>query len=114
VEKTTKPLKKEIDWTQSRVILIAPFFTMHQRMATGFKDLAIELWEIKKYSNNTYLFNKTESQYKDESITKISRSKDSKSVSAGIVVYSEDSHLEKCDGRIKGVYNELILYIRRR
>lgn len=106
-EKTTKPLKKEIDWTQSRVILMAPFFTMHQRMATGFKDLAIELWEIKKYSNNTYLFNKIESEYKDESITKISKSKDSESVSKGIVVYSEDSHLAKCDERTKGVYNEL-------
>jgi predicted transport protein len=80
---------------------------MHQRMATGFKDLAIELWEIKKYTNNTYLFNKIESQYKDESISKISRSKDSEAIGKVIVVYSEDSHLEKCDESIKGVYNEL-------
>ena len=102
-----RPLKKEIDSTQFKLIFIAPSFTTHQMMAIGFKDLAIELWEFKKYSNNTYLFNKIESQHKDESITKIGRTKDIKSVSAEIVIYSEDSHLQKCDERIRDVYNEL-------
>lgn len=57
-EKAATPLKRDdVDWTQSKVIFVAPFFTTHQKMAIDFKDLAIELWEVKKYSNNTIHFN---------------------------------------------------------
>jgi hypothetical protein len=45
-------LKKDnVDWSQSRVIFISPQFTTYQRKAIEFKDLPIELWEVKKYSN---------------------------------------------------------------
>ncbi len=41
-------LKKDnVDWSQSRVIFIAPQFTAYQRKAIEFKDLPIELWEVK-------------------------------------------------------------------
>jgi hypothetical protein len=50
-----KRLKKnEVDWSQSRVIFISPSFTIYQRKAIEFKDLPIELWEVKQYSNNTF------------------------------------------------------------
>ncbi|HYJ02546.1 MAG TPA: hypothetical protein VEW92_10065 [Nitrososphaeraceae archaeon] len=41
-----------IDWTQSRIIFISPVFSTYQRKAIEFKDLPIELWEIKQYYNN--------------------------------------------------------------
>ena len=43
--------KNDIDWSQSRIIFVSPNFTNYQRKAIEFKDLPIELWEIKKYAN---------------------------------------------------------------
>lgn len=64
--------KNEVDWSQSRVIFISPSFTIYQRKAIEFKDLPIELWEVKQYSNNTILFNQLQSPEKSESLSKIS------------------------------------------
>lgn len=37
---SNQPLKREnVDWSQSRIIFIAPEFTRHQQYAIGFKDL---------------------------------------------------------------------------
>jgi len=76
--------------------------------AIEFKDLPIELWEIKKYSNNTILLNQIQQPETSESITKISQSSNIvKSVSKEIVTYSKDYHLEGCDDRTKDIYKEL-------
>ena len=108
-EKTSKSIRKEkVDWSQSRVIFIAPFYTTYQRKAIEFKDFPIELWEIKKYSNNTILFNQVQAPEKGESITKIGQSSEVvRSISREIVTYTEEYQLEKCDSRIKDVYKEL-------
>lgn len=102
-------LKKDnIDWSQSRVIFIAPQFTAYQRKAIEFKDLPIELWEVKKYSNNTILFNQIQAPEKSESITTISqKSEVVRKISQEIKVYTEDSHLEKAEENIKSIYKEL-------
>jgi predicted transport protein len=108
-EKAATPLKRDdIDWTQSRVIFVAPFFTDYQKMAIGFKDLPIELWEVKKYSNNIVLFNQIQSTEKAESIAKISRPNENvRVVSREIVTYTEDSHLQRCDDKTKAIYNDI-------
>jgi hypothetical protein len=49
--------KDDIDWSQSRVIFISPVFATYQRKAIEFKDLPIELWEIKQYSNSIISLN---------------------------------------------------------
>src|SRR3990167_1065718 len=41
--------RDDIDWSQTRVIFLANSFTVHQRNAINFKDLPIELWEVKKF-----------------------------------------------------------------
>src|ERR1035437_363687 len=44
-ESQNQSLKRtDIDWSQSKVIFISPFFTTYQREAINFKDLPIELW----------------------------------------------------------------------
>lgn len=49
-EKTGKLLSKnQVDWSQSKVIFISPNFTTFQKQAVNFKDLNIELWEVKRY-----------------------------------------------------------------
>lgn len=100
--------KNDIDWSQSKVIFVSPYFTPYQKEAIGFKDLPIELWAVKKYENKTVLFTQIHSPTKSESINKIS-SKSSlvRSVSKEVKSYSEEMHLEKCSENIKNTYREL-------
>ena len=52
-EKTGKLLSKnQVDWSQSKVIFISPNFTTFQKQAVDFKDLNIELWEVKRYEGD--------------------------------------------------------------
>lgn len=44
--------RDDVDWTQTRVAFVSTAFTENQIQATNFKDIAIELWEIKRYENN--------------------------------------------------------------
>lgn len=57
-ESQKKSLKRnDVDWSQSKVIFIAPSFTDFQRQSSNFKDLPIELWEIKLFENNIVVIN---------------------------------------------------------
>ena len=48
---------RDFDWGQSRVILVAQSFTPHQTQALGFRNLPIEIWEVKIYENNLIYYN---------------------------------------------------------
>jgi predicted transport protein len=87
--------KKDVDWTQSRVIFVANSFTKYQRNAINFKDLPIELWEVKKFNNNTILFNQLKSTDSRESIKTITKNKTIENVSKEIKKYSIDDHFNK-------------------
>ena len=54
--------KKFFDWSQSRVIFVSPSFTDFQIQAINFKDLPIELWEVKAYENNIVRYNPIKSK----------------------------------------------------
>jgi hypothetical protein len=41
--------RSDIDWSQTRVVFVSTGFTDNQKTATNFKDIAIELWEVKRY-----------------------------------------------------------------
>lgn len=41
--------RNNVDWSQSRVIFVSSDFTENQIEATNFKDIAIELYEVKRY-----------------------------------------------------------------
>ena len=96
-ETQSTPIKKQdVDWSQTKVIFIAHSFTPYQLQAIEFKDLPIELWEVKKFSNNTILFNQIQSPEKNESISKLgSKSDVIRSVSREIKTYSEEYHFQK-------------------
>lgn len=47
---------RDINWSLCRVIFVANSFTTHQQIAVNFKSLPIELWEVRKFDNNTFLF----------------------------------------------------------
>lgn len=57
-ESQPEPLKRsDVDWSQSRVIFVAPSFTQFQKQSTNFKDLAIELWELKRFAQDIIVLN---------------------------------------------------------
>jgi hypothetical protein len=64
---------EEVDWSQSRIIFVSPSFNSYQKDSVNFKDLPFELWEIKKYSNNSLILNQHHSNSK-ESIETLSNS----------------------------------------
>jgi hypothetical protein len=107
-EKSEKPLKKDqVDWSQSKVLFVSPEFTSYQRKAIEFKDLPIELWEVKRYSHNIILFNQIKTPDKSESITKVTRSHLVDRVSKEVHVYTEDFHLKNTSDIIRSLYYEL-------
>jgi len=42
---------KTIDWSQSKIIIIADSFNRYQKESINFKDLAIDLWELKQFND---------------------------------------------------------------
>lgn len=108
-ETTGGNLKRDdIDWTQSKVVFIAPSFTTYQKEAIGFKDLPIELYEIKKYSNNTVSFTQILAKNSKESIKTISKSNENvEKVSKEIKVYTEEERKEFGSQEIQELYEKL-------
>jgi len=103
--------RDDIDWTQSKVIFVSPQFTEYQKHSINFKDVPFELWEVKKYENNTIglVQHKTTS---DESISTVSDDKSNvvNQVSREVKVYTEDYHFKKNikrDEKVIYLYNEL-------
>lgn len=88
--------KDDIDWSQSRVIFISPQFTEYQKHSVNFKDVPFELWEIKRYENNSLglIEHKNTSS---ESIANISKDKNNivNQVSKEVKVYTEEYHFNK-------------------
>ena len=86
--------RNDVDWTQTRVAFVSPSFTENQILATNFKDIAIELWEVKRYENNTIVINEVKKSRSAESIKPITeQKKELKRVTDEIVVYTEDDLL---------------------
>lgn len=85
---------EEVDWSQSRIIFVSPSFNSFQRDSVNFKDLPFELWEIKRYSNNSVILNQHHSNSK-ESIEILSPSNESivHKVNQEVRVYSNEDHI---------------------
>ena len=108
-ENLDKTLKRnDVDWSQSRVLFVSPSFTNYQREAINFKDLPIELWEVKRYENGTVSFDQIQKAGAQESIKTISKSDKSVDVVAReIKVYTEEEHLANVTEEIKELYEKL-------
>lgn len=99
--------RNDIDWSQSRVLFISPAFTNYQREAINFKDLPIELWEVKRFENNTVSFEQIQKAGAKESIKTISKTDNTiDKVVKEIKVYSEQEHLENVSENIKELYEK--------
>lgn len=96
-----------MDWSQSRVIFISPSFTTYQKEAVNFKDLPIELCEIKRYKNNTISYSQIQKSGSTESIKTISKQDATiEKVTKEIKVFTEQDHLKDVSQEIKELYEK--------
>ncbi len=95
-EGKSKTLKRDdIEWSQSKVIFISPSYTNYQKASINFKDLPIELWEIKKYENGVVVYHQIKPIEAQESVKTISNQEKSyEKISKEIKIYTENEHLE--------------------
>jgi predicted transport protein/uncharacterized protein YkuJ len=107
-EKTGKQISKAaVDWTQSRVIFVAQQFTVHQQQAINFKDMPIELWQVRIYDNGTILYNQLKAKNSTESIKTVTRDSTVQSVSNEVKVYSVDDHFAGSREATRELYESL-------
>lgn len=107
-EQYKRNLKREdVDWSQTRVVFVSPSFTDFQVEATNFKDIAIELWEVKQYSNGTVAIHELKKSKSAESIKPLAQqNKEIKQVVDQIQVYTEDQHLADASPEIVELYEK--------
>lgn len=87
--------KDQVDWSQSKVVFVAPAFNQTQKQAVDFKDLNIELWEIKQFDKDIIIINNLKKSAYQPSI-KISSNQNSNElidITKEIKTYNEDEHL---------------------
>lgn len=98
-------IRSKFDPSQSRVMFVSSGFTDTQIQGANFKDIAIELWEIKRYENDLILINQIKKSLTSESIKPITdRSENLRNVAEKLFVPTEDYHLEGKTEYIKELY----------
>ncbi len=97
--------RDDVDWTQSRVAFISTAFTENQIQATNFKDIAIELWEVKQYANDLIVILPIKKTNSAASIKPVMQKNQAlKKVSEEIKVYTEDDLLNLGSDETRELY----------
>ncbi len=98
--------RNDVDWSQSKIIFISPSFNDFQKQSSNFKDLAIELWEIKKFENDIVIVNPLKKSKSAPSIKQVHQNGNSEisKVTKEIKVYTEDDHLQTKNDMVKELY----------
>lgn len=108
------------DWTQVRVLFIAPSYTTYQMSSINFNDLPMELWRIKRYEHELIQFEQIKPTSTTASISGYTVSHANASTSASaknespvkeVIVYTEDDRLADGSDATREYYTELRDYI---
>ena len=101
--------KTEVEWSQTRVIFVSPYFTTYQINSINFKDLPIELWKVKKFENNLVLVEQVQAVRANESINVIAKGrKGTEPEPPGVVkTPTEEDHLVGASDQVKELYEQL-------
>lgn len=100
---------EDIDWSQSRIIFISPSFNSYQKDSINFRNIPFELYEIKRFDNNTFILNKHETSSK-ENIESLSHTKAGSvinEVSKEVKVLDEENHISKLDEILREKWERL-------
>lgn len=87
--------RSDVDWSQSRIIFVSPSFTDFQKQSSNFKDLSIELWEIKQFENDVIVINPIKKSKSAPSIKQVQNNGNSEisKLTQEIKVYNEEDHI---------------------
>lgn len=99
--------RDDVDWTQIRVAFVSPAFTDIQIQATDFKDLAIELWKVTRYGNNTLHVAEIKKNPSAVSIKQATQqSNDLKLIASEVKVYTEDEWISYAGEEMAALYKK--------
>lgn len=106
-ESKQKNLKRDqIDWSQSKVMFVSSAFTDFQKQSTNFKDLSIELWEVKKFENDIIVINPIRKSSSAPSIKPIAKQNEQlDKVAKEIKTFTEEEHVNRVPDEIGELYN---------
>lgn len=99
--------KEDIDWSQVRVVFISPYFTNYQIKASSFKDAPFDMYEIKKFGNDTLLLNPIKRNDTKESIKNVLKSEADGKIASEIKSFSLDDYIKPDWVATRETYNEL-------
>ena len=110
---------EDFDWTQVRVLFIAPNYTVYQMNSINFNDLPMELWRIKRYEQGIVQFEQIKpistaasvSGYVSPSIPGSTSASSSTDTAHEVIVYTEDDRLFDGSDATREYYAELRDYI---
>ena len=100
--------RDDVNWSQSKIIFISPYFTPHQKAAINFKNLPLELWEINYYDEDLIEYEKIEPLESSENIETVTGGDAIiKEVAKNIKLYDIDWHLKKGSETTRKLFYEL-------
>jgi predicted transport protein len=102
--------KKEVDWSQAKVIFIAKRFNLHQVYASGFKNAPFELYRY-DLCGDVFLIEPVEIPKSDVSITSILKTKEVEKVAQQIKIHTLEDHLKKASEKTKILFEKLQKFI---
>lgn len=99
---------KSIDWSQSRIIIIADSFNRYQKESINFKDLPIELWELNQFNDWTVVYNPIKASNIAESIKTVTKfeTEEFKEVNKEIKTYTIEDHFKDWWDESRELYEE--------
>ena len=108
-ETLEKSLKKDdVDWSQSKIVFVSSAFNQNQKQAVDFKDLNIELWEVKRYENDIIVIDGVKKSAASPSIKQTPQKEDSElvEITKQIKSYTEEELLEGKSDEVVELYND--------
>ena len=108
-ERLNKNLRRDdVDWTQSRIIFISQSFSSYQKNSVNFKNLPFELWEIKRFKNDTIVLSQQISNSKEniDTLGNVDSNSVIENVTKEIQVVDEEYHTNKLDNETREKWNQ--------
>lgn len=97
--------RRDVDWSQSRVVFVSTDFTDIQIGATDFKDLPIELWTAKRFENGVVAVTPIKKSKTAVSFKPIARKNEElENVAKEIRVYTEEDALNDKPDDVSELY----------
>lgn len=98
--------KRDLDWSQPRVIFIARSFNPHQVYASGFRNAPFELYRY-DLCGDVFLLEPVQTPKSDVSITAVLKTKEVRQVARQIETYTLEDHLKRGNDKVKSLLEKL-------